>query len=293
MEDLVRLADTNGFLYATAIVFTFWVILWLVWARFFQENVIFHKVCQFVLAGVLLMLFFAFYASAVAGGLDGRVCAAGRFSARVICYTHDESSLLFWALVTWLMTFFVLLMLITLAFLVQLVAPRGQRAITTDGGQRRFVSAGEWRPGGAAKGWTAWQALLLVWGVIVISNLAWIGNSLRQVSVARKQVTEALASVAHEKSVVEDYLRGHGGLPENNEAAGLLSPVELHSQYFSEIGISKGSVLMKFDETSVDEHLAGRVLTLIALRRGTTVSWLCATPEIDDKFLPDSCRSGL
>ena len=293
MEHVVRLASSNASFYATVFGFAFWVILWFVWARFFHEGVAFKRACQIVLACVLLMFFFACYASVAADGLDGVVCAARRFSIHLSCYSHDESPWLFWALVMWLMTTFVLFMLIALAILLKLLVPGDKRAIAGGENQRGSIDTAERRPATRAQGWTALQALQFAWGVIVISNLAWIAHSLHQLSVARKQVTEALASVTREKAAVEDYLNGHGALPEGNEAAGLLPPGDLRGQYFSEIEVSRGSLVMKFGEMSADEHLAGRVLMLIGLRRGTRMSWRCATLDIDDKYLPDRCQSGL
>ncbi len=292
MEHLVRLASSNAFFHATVFGFTFWVILWFVWARFFHESVAFHKVCQFVLAFVLLMFFFALYASVVADGLDGVVCASGRFTIHVTCHSHDESPGLFWALVVWLLSIFVLFMLMALAFLLKMLVPGDKGLVARGGNRRRSIGTGERRSAGRARGWTAFQALQFACGVIVISNLAWIAKSLHQVSVARRQVDEALASASGATAAVEAYLRDHGALPEDSRALGLLSPVSLHSQYVSEVRIHQGSIWLTFDETATDKHLGGRSLILIALRRGSHVAWHCASRDIVERYLAGICPVG-
>lgn len=137
------------------------------------------------------------------------------------------------------------------------------------------------------------ERLLIVAAVIVTLNVSWIAGSHRLTHAVPKRVTEVLRSVVREKPAVEGGLDGHGVLPEGHAAAGLSSPAELHSQHFSEIGISRGNILMKFDEASADAHLAGRYVMLIAARRGSAMSWHCASPDIDDKYPPASCRSAL
>jgi len=57
----------------------------------------------------------------------------------------------------------------------------------------------------------------------------------------------------------------------------------------SEVKIFKGSIMLKFDE-SVGAPLRGRLVMLIAVRRSSAVSWHCASPDIDDRFLPVACR---
>lgn len=294
MEHLLRLVDSNATLYAAALLFTLGVILWLAWARFFQERESLKKISHFVMALSLLILFVNAYASVAINGLDGVACAAGRYSFHLICFSHDESPWIFWATVGWQTYFFVLLMLLALVFLVRFAMPDGPDA-TAPGSRLRRVNDTDARPTVVRNGKRggAFRVLQFVIGGVVVATLAWIATSLDEVSDVRGQVAEAFASVAVERGVVETYLQDHGRLPEDNKAAALLPPADLRRHSLSEVKVIKGSLLLKFDVTAADAHLAGRQVLLIAARDGRQVHWHCATFDVDDRYLPVHCSANL
>lgn len=294
MENLLRLVDSNATLYAAAFLFTLGVILWLAWARFFHEREGLKKVPHFVMALSLLVLFVGCYASVATGGLDGVVCAAGRYSSRVICYSHDESPWIFWAVVVVQAYLFVLLMLAALVFLVRLAMPGapGTTAPVRHLGQANDTDAGLPVARNVKRG-GALRVFQFVTGGIVVATLAWIAMSLDQVNDVRRQVAEAFASVAFERGTVEIYLQEHGRLPEDNQAAALSPPAGLHRHNVSEVEVVKGSLLLKFDAATADEHLAGRQVLLIAVRDERQVHWHCAMLDVDDKYLPLHCSAGM
>lgn len=293
MEHLVRQAYSNSFLWATGCVFLFAMLLWFIWARFFPEKEAVRKISGFVMVFGLVMLFFCGYASIAANGLDGVLCWSGRYSLHVTCTRYERNPLFFWILVVGFMSFFVALMLFALAFLVRMVVPGEQR--TAPGARDLSSSTGvdERRPSPKGMSQGANRVFLISFGVIVMSTLAWIVTRLHQADRVQRQVTEVLASAAPEKAAVEAYLENHGVLPENNEAMGLLPPADIRKQYVSEVKIFKGSITLTFDESTANEHLGGRSVMLIAVRSGGRVSWPCASPDIDDKYLPGNCRAGL
>lgn len=292
MEHLVRLAYSDSFLLTTGCVFFFAMLLWFIWARFFPEKDAIKKISGFVVVFGLVMLFFCGYASIAANGLDGVVCWSGRYSSHVVCTRHEENPLLFWGLVVWLMSLFALPLLFALVFLVRMVVPGEQRAMVGARNLRPSVSLDEKRPSTGGMGQGTGRVIVVSAGAIVISTLAWIATVLHQVNDVQEQVAEALASADPEKAAVEAYLQSHGVLPEDNGAMGLSSPADLHKQYVSEVKIAKGSILLRFDATTANERLGGRFVMLIAVRHGRLVSWHCASPDIDDKYLPGRCRIG-
>jgi len=294
VEHLLRLVDSNTTLYAAVALFTIGVILWFAWARFFHEREGLKAAPHFVIALSLLVLFVGCYASIAMDGLDGVACAAGRYSSRVTCYSHDESPWIFWAVVGWQTFFFAFLMLAALVFLVRLAipgvfgtsAPVRHLRRASDTGVRSPV-ARHTKQGGALR------MFQFVIGGIVMATLAWIAVSLDQVNDVRRQVAEAFASVASERDTVEAYLQDHGRLPEDNKAAGLLPPADLHRHNVSEVEVVKGSLLLKFDAATADERLAGRQVLLIAVRHDRQVRWHCVTFDVDDKYLPVRCSADL
>lgn len=296
MEHLLRLVDSNATLYVAALLFTIGVILWLAWARFFDEREGLKKISHFVMALSLLVLFVGIYASVATRGLDGVACAAGRHSLHRICYSHDESPWIFWAIVGWQTYFFVLIMLLALVFLARLAMAGGSGA-TAPGNQLCRVNdtdADATLPVVRnAKRGGAFRVLQFVVGGVVMATLAWIAMSLDEVSDVRRQVAEAFASVAFERGTVETYLQDHGRLPEDNKAAALPPPAELHRRNLSEVEVIKGSLLLKFDAATADVHLAGHQVLLIAVRDGRQVHWHCATFDVDDRYLPVHCSASL
>jgi hypothetical protein len=294
VEHLLRLVDSKATLYAAAFLFTIGVIMWLVWARFFHEREGMQKIPHFVMALSVLVLFVGGYASVARRGVDGVACAAGRYSLHVTCYSHDESPWIFWGIVGWQTYFFALFMLLTLAILVRFVMPGGPRTTAPTGHLRR-VGDTDARPpvvrnvkrGGAFRG------LQFVLGGIVVATLAWVAMSLDEVDDVRRQVADALSSVAFERNTIEDYLQNHGRLPEDNKAAALLPPADLHRHNVSEVEVIRGSLLLKFDAATADKHLAGRKVLMIAIQHERRLHWHCATLDVDYRYLPVHCAANL
>lgn len=294
MEHLLRLVDSNTTLYAAVALFTIGMILWFAWARFFHEREGLKKVPHFVMALSLLVLFVGCYASVATGGLDGVACAAGRYSSHVTCYSHDESPWIFWTIVGWQTFFFAFFMLAALVFLVRLAIPGlpgttapARHLLRANDTDARLLVVRNRKRGGALR------VFQFVIGGIVMATLAWIAVSLDQVNDVRSQVAEAFASVAFERDTVEAYLQDHGRLPEDNKAAALLPPADLHRHGVSEVEVVKGSLLLKFDAATADEHLAGRQVLLIAVRHDRQVRWHCVTLDVDDKYLPVHCSADM
>jgi hypothetical protein len=185
-------------------------------------------------------------------------------------------------------------MLVALVFLVRLAIPGVPGTTAPVRHLRRASDTGARSPvvrhtkqGGALR------VFQFVIGGIVMATLAWIAVSLDQVNDVRRQVAEAFASVAFERDTVEAYLQDHGRLPEDNKAAGLLPPAGLHRHNVSEVEVVKGSLLLKFDAATADEHLAGRQVLLIAVRHDRQVRWHCVTFDVDDKYLPVRCSADM
>jgi hypothetical protein len=288
MEHWTHLANSKVAFCAAVLVFALGVIVWLAWARFFPESGALKKLSHFVMALAGLIFFAGGYAYVVARGLDGVACVVGRHSRHVVCFTRDESPVAFWVLISVLTGLSGVLLLVAAACMMLALSPAERRGTARGNAWRSIGRVGDERP--ASRGAVRWPVFQALGGAAVMLPLAWIAVSFHRADGARKQVAEALSSVAGEKAAVETYLRDNGVLPEDNGALGLPPPAHLAGLHASEIEVAKGSIILKFDGASVDEHLRGRHVMSIAVRRDKAVAWHCASPDIDDKYLPRPCR---
>lgn len=293
MEHLLRLVDSKATFYAAALLFTVGVVLWLAWARFFHEREDLKRVPHFVMALSVLVFFVGRYAHAATNGLEGVACVAGRYSLRVVCFSHDERAGMYWGVAA-LQTFIsAVLVIATVLVLVHLARPgKSDNRVRSASRLRRADDAGLPVAGQARREGTFRLFLFASW-TITLATLAWIAVSLSRVDAVRGQVAEAFASVAFERGTVETYLQDHGRLPEDNKAAALPLPADLHKHNLSEVEVVKGSLLLKFDAATADVHLAGHQVLLIAVRDGRQVHWHCATFDVDDRYLPVHCSADL
>lgn len=292
VEHLLRLADSKDTLYAAALLFTVGVVLWLAWARFFHEREGLKRVPHFVMTLSVLVFFVGRYAHAATNGLDGVACVAGRHSLHVVCFSHDERVGMFWgvaALQTFISAVLVMAAVLVLVHLVR--SGKSDNRMRAAGRLRRIR-----RPDDAglpiadpARREGTFRLFLVASGAITLATLAWVSVSLDRVDVVRGQVAEALASVAFEQGVVETYLQEHGRLPENNKAAALPPPTELHGRDIGEIEVVKGSLLLTFGAAATGGYLAGRRMLLIAVRQGRQVQWHCVAFDMDVRYLPVRC----
>ncbi|WP_395118017.1 pilin [Rhodanobacter sp. FW102-FHT14D06] len=296
MEHLIRLVDSKATFYAAALLFTVGVALWLAWARFFHEREDLKRVPHFVMALSVLVFFVGRYAHAATSGLEGVACVAGRYSLRLVCFSHDERAGMFWGVAA-LQTFIsAVLVIAAVLVLVHLARPgKSDNRVRAANRLRRIRRADDagLPVAGQARREGMFRLFLFASWTITLATLAWAAVSLSRVDAVRGQVAEAFASVAFERGTVETYLQDHGRLPEDNKAAALPSPADLHRHDLSEVEVVKGSLLLEFDAATADEHLGGRHVLLMAVRDGRQVHWHCATLDVDDRYLPVHCSANL
>jgi hypothetical protein len=288
MEHWIRLMDSDTALSVAIFVFTFGVIIWLAWARFCPDRHALQRTSHFLMALAALVLFGAKYAHVVANGLDGVVCAAGRFSTHATCFTRDDSPVGFWTVAAALLFLSGALLLASVACVIPTLSP-AKRRVTADGG----TGYPRTRPGverAASVKAGRWSAIKLLSAATVVLPLAWMAAVFHQAEGVRGQVAEVLASATGRQVAVEEYLRNHGVLPEDSEALGLPLSAELRGRHVRETGIFRGSIILTLDGTLVDEHLRGRVVVLVAVSHHRAIAWHCASPDIDDRYLPRECR---
>ena len=288
MEHWIRLASSNAALYVALFAFTFGVMIWLAWARFFGHSDALKRASYLAMAFAGLVFFGARYAHVVANGLDGMACAAGRYSSHVICFTRDESPIRFWVVATALLLFHGVLLLASAACVLFLLSLVERRVTAPEGAGHPATRPDVERT--ASRRLSRLSAFKVLTGMIVVLPLAWLAAVFHQADGVRDQVAEALTSAAGKKIAVEDYFRNNGVLPEDNEALRLPMPANLRDRHVSATEIFRGSIILTFDDWSVDERLRGRVVTLVAVRLDHAVAWHCASPDIDDRYLPRDCR---
>jgi hypothetical protein len=288
MEHWVRLASSNAALYVAVFVFTFGLTIWLAWARFFLHSDLLKRVSYFVMALAGLIYFGAGYTHVIAKGLDGVVCMAGRYSLHATCFNRDESPVRFWAVTTALLFFSGVLLLAAVMCVTLVFSPVEGRSTAYDLAGSQAIRPGSDKTAlGKLSRLCAFKVLT---GMSVVLPLAWLAAAFHQVDGVRSQVAEALTSAAGRKAAVEEYFQKKGILPADNEALGLPMATDLRDRHISATEIIQGNIFLTFDDRSVDEHLRGRVVMLVAGRLDHAVVWHCANFNVDDRYLPRDCR---
>ena len=139
------------------------------------------------------------------------------------------------------------------------------------------------------KGFTLIELMIVV---AIIAILAAIALPAYQDYVARSQLSEAMSLTSGARTAVAEYYAERGAMPANNTAAGLSNASSITGRYVQQVSVGNNGVIsatMK-GAGSASAKIASGVLTLTPNDEGGSISWVCGSSTIADKYLPSSCR---
>ena len=154
------------------------------------------------------------------------------------------------------------------------------------------------------RGFTLIELMIVV---AIIGILASIAIPSYQDYTVRAQVVEAFTLASEIKGSVQEFRKERGRMPANNREAGIPPADKLIGNYVTSIDVVGGALHVRMGNHS-NKLIEGHVVTLQPLvvtgSPASPMSWRCGRrsvpdgmeavgenrTDIDDKFLPSSCR---
>ena len=145
----------------------------------------------------------------------------------------------------------------------------------------------------ASKGFTLIEIMIVI---TIVGILAAIAIPAYQVYIARSQVTEAMSLLGTVKGgVIETYTTSSTCIDNSgNQFLGIAKATEITGKYIASIqtgGIAPNCTInVQMRATDVAKPLQGSNLIFTLVSTGDSLMWQCSSPNIDDVYLPASCR---
>jgi type IV pilus assembly protein PilA len=128
--------------------------------------------------------------------------------------------------------------------------------------------------------------------VAIIAILAAIAIPAYRDYLIRTQVSEGASLTGAAKVAVDEYYANYGVAPTTNGQAGLATNTDIKGDYVSQVTVgAAGAIEAKFSGGKANSAITGKILVFTPTFNNGSTSWSCtATTNIDDKYLPTSCR---
>ena|SRR5690554_1335290 len=126
--------------------------------------------------------------------------------------------------------------------------------------------------------------------VAIIGILAAVALPAYQDYTARSQMSEALSLASGARTAVTEFYTNEGQFPSNNTSAGLAQAAQIAGKYVASVTVSGGTITSKMQATGVSQGIQGKTMVLSAMTSAGSVDWVCKSGDVDDKYLPTSCR---
>ena len=129
--------------------------------------------------------------------------------------------------------------------------------------------------------------------VAIIGILAAIAIPAYQDYTIRAQVSEGLNLSGGAKTAVAEFFQDSGGLPLNNQQAGLSPATNITGKYVTQVAINNGAIAVTYGGDA-NSNINTAVLNLTPdTSSGGSVEWDCTGGNIlstNAKWLPAACR---
>ena len=112
---------------------------------------------------------------------------------------------------------------------------------------------------------------------------AWQSRALRT------EVAQGLELTERARALVAEYIGERGALPENNRALGLPKPEAIHARYVTSVRVAGGKVVVTYGNEASAIIRGGHVV-ISPMGSAARLHWRCSSPDIRDRYLPESCR---
>jgi len=136
------------------------------------------------------------------------------------------------------------------------------------------------------KGFTLIELMIVI---AIVGILAAIAIPAYQDYTTRAKIVEGLQLAAAAKTAVAETYQTNGTFPKSNSDAGL--PKEITGNDVKGIHISnEGEIIIAYNKGTVPA-IDDAVLMLTPKAGSGSITWICKSANIENKFLPPNCRS--
>lgn len=138
----------------------------------------------------------------------------------------------------------------------------------------------------AQQGFTLIELMIVV---AIIGILAAVALPAYQDYNTRAQATEGLSLAGGLKPAVIEAFAEKGSFSGiASETNGLPAAANVKGKYVSGVAVKDGIITATFGSAS--GNLSGKNIVLTPTDNTGSISWVCSSPDLDDKYLPATCR---
>lgn len=137
------------------------------------------------------------------------------------------------------------------------------------------------------RGFTLIELMIVV---AIVAILAAIAIPAYQNYLIRAQVSEGMNLASAAEPAVWEYVSTKGAYPTDNQSAGLVSPTSIAGKYVSQVKVSNGQIIAKFNNTAANTSIRNATLVLSPVATTSSITWYCKPSTVATKYLPSSCR---
>ena len=128
--------------------------------------------------------------------------------------------------------------------------------------------------------------------VAIIGILAAIAIPAYQDYTARAQVSEALNLSGGLKATIADIWVNKGDLTiADSGSQGLPSAASVDGKYVGSVGVADGLITAHMKASGVAAGIASATVVISPITAVGSVKWTCKAGNIQQKYLPSSCRT--
>lgn len=144
-------------------------------------------------------------------------------------------------------------------------------------------------------GMPGWGIALVVIGVCVFlllpvaAILAAIAIPTYQNYIVRSEVAQGVDLTGRARSLIAEYIGQRGTLPDSNDALGLPKPEAIQASYVSSVRVIGGKLVVTYGNEA-NMLIRGGHVVIAPMGNAAALHWQCSSPDIRDRYLPESCR---